>query len=382
MSEEAQGRFKFDADTAAYNARMEESKRKSREVGEHFVEGFKDAIPTLAEVGTAAGAIGIAVEGVRAAWDRWLERLKLADETSKQLVERLAGVAGGAGVLAQYPQLKRGIEDAAGPLTVEQRVSAFSKFAGANPDMAGEHGVEAVRQAQQASLVVGPEGVDRFVHALGIAMRAGLDQKSAGNVAITAAQAGDSGVEALDKLFASYLDRFGATGGPDFLDYAKNASGDEFGKRGIIGGTAFQAGLKRGTTLDEQAALAGSVDEELGLGARVRAGVSGAAVANGRNLGPRAALIARLNEIDQAGANLGGGTYAHAMDQQVAQLENEGKQSRWIPSFGGGGWFDKYIGSIEKLTDIVELHLRALEAAQDKVGASKFRTEAHEEREP
>jgi hypothetical protein len=375
MTEEAQGRFKFDADTAAYNARMEESKRKSREVGEHFVEGFKEAIPTLAEVGTAAGAIGLAVEGVRHAWDRWLERLKLADETSKQLVERLAGVAGGAGVLAQYPQLKRGIEDAAGPLTVEQRVSAFGKFAGANPDMAAEHGVEAVQQAQQASLVVGPEGVDRFVHALGIAMRAGLDQKTAGNVAITAAQAGDSGVEALDKLFASYLERFGATGGPDFLAYAKNASGEDFGKRGIIGGTAFQAGLARGTTLEGQAALAGTVDEELDRGARVRSGVAGAGVTNGQTLGPRAALIEQLNKLDEAGENLGGGYFHKAIENQMIR---QGAASPFEP----GGLWDKYIGSIEDLSKIVDDRLQALLDAQAKAGAAKFRTEAHEERDP
>jgi hypothetical protein len=374
---DAQGRFRFDADTAAYNARMEESARKSKQVGEKFVDGFKSSVPVLGQVATAAGAIALAVDVVRKSWDQWLNRLKVAEQVSKQLGDRLAGVAGGAGLIAHYPQLKRGIEDAAGPLNVEQRIGAFGKFAGANPDLGAEHGIAAVQMAQKAALVVGADGVDRFVHALGIAIRAGLDQTSAGDMALNAAQAGDSGVEALDKLFASYLERFGGAGdGPSFLDYAKSAGSDEFGKKGIVGGTALQSGLARGLTLEGQARLAGSVDAGVSRDQQVAGAVAGADIATGKVLGDRAELIAQLKQINEAGERLGMNRYGLSIERR-RQAEGD----IWSP-FQGGGFFDKYIGSVENLARIVDRNTAALLDAQKLSGAAEFRSEAHDEREP
>ncbi len=382
---DAQGRFRFDADTAAYDAKMAASGHKAQGVGESFADGFKGAIPILGQIATTAGLVGLAVEGIKSAWEAWVERLQAADRISKQLTERLAGVAGGAGQIAQFPALRKGIEGAEGPLTVEQRIGAFGKFAGANPDLAGEHGIAAVQQAQQAALVVGPEGVDRFMHALGIAMRAGLDQKKAGDVALTAAQAGDSGVEALDKLFASYLERFGTEGNrPDFIEYAKNANAEDFGKRGIIGGSAFQGGLKRGITLEGQAALAGNVDPELSRSQRVAGITSQADVVNGQSLGDRAALVRQIGELSEAMRKVGFEAISDAAQRRSAAQGFASTAD--LRGLGGLIPGESFFDSTETLQKIAETMSEVLEDAIRRAnaehGAPEFRSKAHEEREP
>jgi len=368
---DAQGRFKFDADTAAYNARMDEAKRKAVDVA----RGWASAVPVIGQLTSGVGLLAAGVGVVQAKWDAWLQRLTAANQVAQQLVEKLAGAAGGAGMLDRLPELRSAIEAAGGRLSVDQRVAAFGQFtdayAGATPDQA----VEAVRQSQQAAMVIGPEGVPAFVQALATAMDAGMNQAEAGDLALVTAQAGPAGAAALEKAAGQFIERMGAGGGgASFRDFLAASGADVWGAKGIRGGLALQRGMAgMDGALARGAAEASTVDPVLGRSQRLDELANRSQVLNGQLIGDRGRIIADLDRVAAAGNLLGGYVRAARRPEET-------------DTWGGSpdGWFARMVYTTDALQALLERELEVLERAQAAAardaGAAKFRTEAHEEK--
>lgn len=249
----------FDADTSAYNAKMAEAGRHTK----GLVETIKEGAEPLLKIATIAGAIELAIEGVKSRWEEWRRQIELAEQANKRLGTDLAATVGAAGLISSFPQIRKAVAESQGPLSIEQRTQAIGSLAGALPGLTDKQAIAGVGQAQQAAHVVGPENIANYMQAVGLGMQSGLSQKVAGDVAIAVAQSGTHGIEAYQRAAGRFADDYNtpeARQKADFLKFVQNAGSDVFGSRPaqILGGQALQRQLKGNVDglLERQAEIA------------------------------------------------------------------------------------------------------------------------------
>ncbi len=247
----------FDADTAAYDAKMDTSIKRTEGMATAF-EGA--AAPLMRIIGTI-GIVSAAAEGAAEKFRVWREQIEKAAAANKILQEDLASAVGMAGRLEDYSAISATVQESRGPLSLKGKESAVAGFLGSNPDASlGSIGTF-LGQAQKATEVVGAGNVDKWSAAVSQGIQSGLSQKQAGNVALAAVQAGPGGTEALSRLFGKYAEEnptLEERKKGDFLGFVNQSQPSDLGiKPGqVLSFKLLQDRLANGASLDDQAKTA------------------------------------------------------------------------------------------------------------------------------
>lgn len=384
MAGSAEARLVFDADTAAYNAKMAESRKHTTSL----LDGFKEMAGPMLKVASIAGGIELAIEGVKSRWEEWRRQIELAEADTKKLGTNLAATIGQIGLIQSFPEIRKAIAGAAGPLSIEQRTQALGAFAGDLPGLSKDQAIQFVGQSQKAAQVVGPENIQTYARAVALGIQSGLDQKKAGDVAIAVAQSGAHGLEAYERAAGRFAENFPdakSRSSADFLKYVKDAGPDVFGNRPtqVLGGQALQRQLRGDTTdlLDRQVKVAENIDPTLTKQRQIQATEAVTAVEREKTYGSRAESEAELHaQAERYRANGGAALELNwlrtkeGVDVVAKQYESKNRLAAAQASTPGSEVTHPAISADE----IREFHKHMVRNTSPAKGDEKFRNEAQD----
>lgn len=363
----------FDADTAAYNAHMEHSKKHTH----GLVDALKEAVPLIGALTTVAGTMELAFEGVKHVWEDWYHLMEKAKQTNEQIIGRLAGVVGAANLTPQRGAIEEGLKASTGPLDMQGKVSAFETFMQSAPGSTADQGLQAVEQAQTAAKAFGAVNVPKFMEALGGALEAGLSQADAGDMAAIVVQSGEKGLTAFNKALNKYLEIYPEESVRDpqaFKDMLKMGDSDVFGAKSIRGGLAIQQQLGSMPGALGRAAKIAQADEAIGGDIVTKAITAKGEVLNSEKFGEKAELIEQRNaayDARHAAGQIGATEYYGA--KFIDWLTDRAATEEEIRSDRDA---QRSLFNYEASQHLEDISNNTAPAQ----GAGKFRTEAHAEK--